>query len=105
MNSPDNGILQLVISRDGTEVRPAKVENHPSAMVMTQLKANDKAGGDNSELDTTNIVDAETRGGNLSSHGGSKHIGGTAYSAVGFNHSSIVGGHMTGGGTDGGAVG
>lgn len=100
MNSPDNGILQLVISRDGQETRPEQVENPPSAMVMTQLKANDKAGGDGSELDNTNIVDAETRGGNLSSHGGSKHYGGTAYSAAGFQ-SSIVGGHMTGSGTEG----
>jgi len=56
-------------------------------MVVTQLKAADKAsGGDRSDLDNTNLGDAETRGGNLSSHNGSKHYGGTTqYSAAGFN--------------------
>ena len=72
-----------MISSNGQKTRPEQVENPPSAMVMTQLKSNEKA-GDGSELDNTNLVDAETRGGNLSSHGGSKHHGGTAYSAAGF---------------------
>ena len=63
-------------------------------MIVSQLKATDKP-GDNSEFD--NNVDAETRGGNPSSHGESKHYG-TA--SAGFNQSSIVGGHMTAGGAD-----
>ena len=93
LNSPDNGILQLVISRDGdNEARPDQIDNPPSAMVVSQLKATDKP-GDGSEFDN-NLIDAETRGGNLSSHGESKHYG---TQSAGFNHSSIVGGHMTAG--------
>mmetsp|Transcript_41341 Transcript_41341/g.54371 ORF Transcript_41341/g.54371 Transcript_41341/m.54371 type:complete len:169 (-) Transcript_41341:861-1367(-) len=61
-------------------------------MVVSQLKAGDKP-GDNSEIDN-NLIDAETRGGNLSSHGESKHYG---TQSAGFNQSSIVGGHMTSG--------
>ena len=64
----------MVISRDGdNEARPDQIDNPPSAMVVSQLKATDKP-GDGSEFDN-NLIDAETRGGNLSSHGESKHYG------------------------------
>ena len=42
-------------------------------MVVSQLKATEKP-GDASEFEN-NLIDAETRGGNLSSHGESKHYG------------------------------